>query len=109
MSLCFKAHSKISREGFRCPAFCDVMMWSKYLRMLLDVILTCCISSNPLVITNGFEEIQHVKMTSSNILRYFDHIITSQKAGHRKPSREIFECALKHNDIKCHQAIMIGD
>ena len=61
------------------------------------------------VITNGFEEIQHVKMTSSNILKYFDHVITSQKAGHRKPSPEIFECALRYNDIKCHQAIMIGD
>jgi len=61
------------------------------------------------VITNGFEEIQHVKLTSSKILKYFDHIITSQKAGHRKPSREIFECALRHNDIQCHQAIMIGD
>ncbi|MEJ7643893.1 MAG: YjjG family noncanonical pyrimidine nucleotidase [Chryseolinea sp.] len=61
------------------------------------------------VITNGFEEIQQIKLMSSNILKYFDHIITSQKAGHRKPSREIFDYALRHNDIQCHQAIMIGD
>ncbi len=61
------------------------------------------------VITNGFEEIQHMKLTAGNLHGYFDHIITSQKAGHRKPAREIFDCALQFNSIQCHQAIMIGD
>lgn len=61
------------------------------------------------VITNGFDEIQHLKLTAGNLHGYFDHIITSQKAGHRKPAREIFEYALQHNDTQCHEAIMIGD
>jgi putative hydrolase of the HAD superfamily len=39
------------------------------------------------IITNGFEEIQHQKMTSSKLTGYFENIITSQRAGHRKPSR----------------------
>lgn len=64
---------------------------------------------NLTVITNGFEEIQHMKLTSANLHGYFDHIITSQKAGHRKPSREIFEFALRNHGIGCHEAIMIGD
>lgn len=61
------------------------------------------------VITNGFDEIQHLKLAAGNLTRYFDHIVTSQKAGHRKPAREIFEYALRHNQAQCHEAIMIGD
>jgi YjjG family noncanonical pyrimidine nucleotidase len=61
------------------------------------------------VITNGFEEIQHMKLQSSNLTSYFDHIITSQKAGCRKPSCDIFKFALDCYSIRHHQALMIGD
>ena len=61
------------------------------------------------IITNGFDEIQNVKLISGEITHYFNHIITSQKAGHKKPSREIFEYALSLNDLHCGEAIMIGD
>jgi len=61
------------------------------------------------VITNGFEEIQHLKLTSGNLTSYFDHVITSQKAGHRKPAPEIFQFALETHSIQNHQAMMIGD
>lgn len=61
------------------------------------------------VVTNGFEEIQNMKLTSGNLHGYFDHIITSQKAGHKKPAREIFDYALAQNSATSHEAIMIGD
>lgn len=61
------------------------------------------------VVTNGFEEIQNIKLTSGKLNHYFDHIITSQKAGHRKPAKEIFDYALKMNGADCMDAIMIGD
>ena len=61
------------------------------------------------VITNGFEEIQNIKLSSGNIHRYFKHIITSQKAGHRKPARGIFDYALKLSGVSCNEAIMVGD
>jgi len=61
------------------------------------------------VITNGFEEIQGTKMSSSGITSYFDHVITSQRAGARKPERVIFDYALQLNAAACHEAIMIGD
>ena len=61
------------------------------------------------VITNGFDDIQHVKMESTKLLPFFDHIITSQRAGCRKPSCEIFTFALNCNGIKNHEAIMVGD
>lgn len=61
------------------------------------------------IVTNGFEEIQSVKLLSGNITHYFDHVITSQKAGHKKPAREIFEYALSVNKLRCDEVVMIGD
>lgn len=61
------------------------------------------------VITNGFEEIQHMKLKSSNLTHYFDHIVTSQRAGSRKPSCAIFNFALDCYNIKNHEALMVGD
>ncbi|HEY3429270.1 MAG TPA: YjjG family noncanonical pyrimidine nucleotidase, partial [Cyclobacteriaceae bacterium] len=61
------------------------------------------------IITNGFEEIQNMKLTSGNLHQYFDHIITSQKAGHKKPAPEIFGYSLLQNEIAAHEAVMIGD
>lgn len=61
------------------------------------------------IVTNGFDEIQNVKLISGEITHYFNHIITSQKAGHKKPSREIFEYALSLNELHCGEVIMIGD
>ena len=61
------------------------------------------------VVTNGFDEIQNVKLTSGNLHDYFDHIVTSQKAGHRKPAPGIFEYAMKMNGVQSHEVIMIGD
>jgi YjjG family noncanonical pyrimidine nucleotidase len=61
------------------------------------------------VITNGFEEIQNIKLSAGNLHHFFAHIVTSQKAGHKKPSREIFDYAMKANKVTSKEVIMIGD
>ncbi len=61
------------------------------------------------IVTNGFEDIQQTKLKSMNLYAHFDHVITSQRAGAKKPSREIFDFALSTNAIAAPQAIMIGD
>ena len=61
------------------------------------------------IITNGFEEIQHVKMKHSGLTSYFTHIITSDRAGAQKPSRAIFEFALQEAGAEKPESIMIGD
>lgn len=61
------------------------------------------------VITNGFEEIQQVKLAAGKLNHFFAHIITSQKAGHRKPSRKIFDYALQVSNVRNYEAIMVGD
>jgi YjjG family noncanonical pyrimidine nucleotidase len=61
------------------------------------------------IITNGFDEIQSTKLQSSGIEKYFQEVVTSQKAGYKKPAKEIFHYALDKEGILSHQAIMIGD
>ena len=45
------------------------------------------------LITNGFENVQHNKLSNSNLGDYFEEIITSEKANSLKPNKEIFEFA----------------
>jgi len=61
------------------------------------------------IISNGFDEIQAVKMKSSGILHYFKTIVTSETTGARKPSKEIFEYALKASNASTADSLMIGD
>ena len=61
------------------------------------------------IITNGFEEIQSTKLVSSGITHYFKSVVTSARAGHKKPAKEIFEFALAENGFRASEAIMIGD
>jgi putative hydrolase of the HAD superfamily len=61
------------------------------------------------IITNGFKEVQHKKLYSSGILKYFKTITTSEDVGFKKPHRTIFETALKTASAKVEESIMIGD
>ncbi len=61
------------------------------------------------IITNGFEEVQTKKMKSSDILYYFDKIITSESVGVKKPNPKIFEHALNLTEANVDQSLMIGD
>jgi len=61
------------------------------------------------IITNGFEEIQSTKLDSSGITHYFKSVVTSARAGHKKPAKEIFEFTLAENGFHASEAIMIGD
>lgn len=61
------------------------------------------------IVTNGFDEIQSVKMASSGITSYFKSVVTSARAGHKKPAKEIFEFALAENGFTAKETIMVGD
>ena len=61
------------------------------------------------IVTNGFDEIQFLKMNSAGIGHYFQNVVTSQRAGNKKPSRGIFEFALRESGHLPEGAIMIGD
>jgi len=61
------------------------------------------------IITNGFEEVQHIKMESAGLTPYFQNIITSESAGAKKPSKVIFYHAEELTGALAHNSIMIGD
>lgn len=61
------------------------------------------------IITNGFEEVQHIKLSASGIANYFDVIILSEKVGVKKPHPYIFKKAFSESGAKPENSIMIGD
>lgn len=61
------------------------------------------------IITNGFEEVQTLKMKKSGILNYFQEIITSESVGVKKPNPKVFEHALQKANALSEESIMIGD
>ena len=61
------------------------------------------------IITNGFDEIQSVKMNAGKITHFFKEVITSQNSGYKKPDSRIFEYALKKIKAVPQECLMIGD
>jgi len=61
------------------------------------------------IITNGFKEVQFIKLKNSGLNKYFKHIITSEEVGVQKPDKKIFEYALNKTGAKSQNSIMIGD
>lgn len=61
------------------------------------------------IITNGFEEVQHIKLENSGLKPYLSHIITSEKAQCKKPDPRIFAFALHETGAKRNESLMIGD
>lgn len=61
------------------------------------------------IITNGFDEVQHKKMSNSNIVHYFETITNSENAGVKKPNPIIFNYALNLANTSASNSVMIGD
>ncbi|MBN2747074.1 MAG: YjjG family noncanonical pyrimidine nucleotidase [Bacteroidales bacterium] len=61
------------------------------------------------IITNGFPEVQHVKLQYSDLRKYFTALIISEEVGWKKPSPEIFRKALEMAEATVDESVMIGD
>jgi putative hydrolase of the HAD superfamily len=61
------------------------------------------------ILTNGFAEIQSLKMQHSGLDKYFTHVIASEKAGEKKPHPQAFRYALDQIGARAEECIMIGD
>lgn len=61
------------------------------------------------IITNGFSEVQHIKLNSSKIDRFFQQLIISDEIGMKKPDIKIFQHALEKANATAEESIMIGD
>jgi putative hydrolase of the HAD superfamily len=61
------------------------------------------------IITNGFEEVQHIKLRESGISHYFGEVILSERVGVKKPHPYIFKKAFSLSGATNKNSIMIGD
>ncbi len=61
------------------------------------------------ILTNGFTEIQDVKLSRGGLKPYFKYIITSESIGVNKPHAPIFSEALRRTGALQGESLMIGD
>ncbi len=61
------------------------------------------------IITNGFPEIQDIKLASAGMTTYFENVITSAQAGCTKPAKEIFDYTMNLVQTTPENCLMIGD
>ncbi len=61
------------------------------------------------IITNGFEEVQTLKLRNSKIEPYFQTVTNSERVGVKKPNPLIFQYALKQANSTPDKSVMIGD
>ncbi len=61
------------------------------------------------LITNGFQEVQHTKLSGSGMEPYFETLTVSEEVGVKKPNPEIFRYALQKAGATAEESLMIGD
>ncbi len=61
------------------------------------------------IITNGFEEVQHLKLRNSELTPYFSEVITSERSGFKKPDERMFLFSLDLTRANAETSLMIGD
>ena len=61
------------------------------------------------ILTNGFVEVQGIKMEKSGLKPYFDQVVASEFAGEKKPHPQAFEFTLDRIKAKAKECLMIGD
>jgi putative hydrolase of the HAD superfamily len=61
------------------------------------------------IISNGFVEVQYVKLRRSGLLPYFNHIFLSEEIGCQKPDIRFFQAVLEKLGAKNTDCLVIGD
>ncbi|MCD7935855.1 MAG: YjjG family noncanonical pyrimidine nucleotidase [Tannerellaceae bacterium] len=61
------------------------------------------------ILSNGFREVQFLKLKNSGLSPYIEKMILSEDAGIQKPHKKIFDFALKNTNARRRESLMIGD
>lgn len=61
------------------------------------------------LISNGFVEIQHKKLSGANLNRYFDKLFFSEQIKAHKPSKVFFDTVIKSTNSRKKESLVIGD
>ena len=61
------------------------------------------------IITNGFKEVQHIKLQKCGLTHFFDKVFISEEIGYSKPRPETFHYAISSVQSLKEESLMIGD
>lgn len=61
------------------------------------------------LITNGFDEIQFVKIRNAGLEKFFSVIVTSEEAGFKKPDPGIFHYTMQKSGALPQSSLYVGD
>ena len=62
------------------------------------------------IITNGFADMQQVRLEKTGLAEYFEFVVVSEVVGEPKPNRAIFEAAFEQmGDFDKSRVLMVGD
>lgn len=62
------------------------------------------------IVSNGTAWVQHGRMTSANLYRFFEKVFISQEIGYNKPDRAFFDaCFAQIPGFRPERALMVGD
>lgn len=61
------------------------------------------------IITNGFKEIQEIKLRESGLIHFFETVTISELVGVQKPHPDVFLYALKAAQSTADKSLYIGD
>ncbi|GAA5025831.1 noncanonical pyrimidine nucleotidase, YjjG family protein [Marivirga lumbricoides] len=61
------------------------------------------------ILTNGFDDVQYIKLEKSKLAPYFKTVVTSDGAGYKKPMASIFKFAIDKAEARKEESVMIGD
>lgn len=61
------------------------------------------------IITNGFTEVQYLKLKNCDLTHFFDLILCTEEVGVNKPNPLVFQTALERTQASPSESVMIGD
>jgi putative hydrolase of the HAD superfamily len=61
------------------------------------------------IITNGFSQVQFIKLKKSKLAPFFATVTSSEEVGVKKPNPLVFKTALAKAGVSAQSSIMIGD
>ncbi len=102
-------HKDIDVEALQKNFIYESPKKGKLIDHAAEILITLSKHYSMHIITNGFEEIQTTKLKYSGIEKYFQQVITSERAHAQKPDPDIFLFALEAVKANISESVMIGD
>lgn len=106
----FKLNFSLQKIDELADSYIEELPGDNHLFDGADIILNYLAEKYTLhIITNGFNDVQHLKLKNSGISNHFSTVTTSEEIGVKKPNPLIFTSALKKANANASSSIMIGD